>query len=53
MLAGIKLPTQMQTITGRCDSAFDPAISETVNRKKLGNRLIKPDLSRPMTVNVG
>lgn len=43
----------MTQITGNEDSAFDPAINETVKRKKLGNKLIKPDLSKDTTVNVG
>ena len=53
MQAGTQFPTLMQTITGRCDKALEPAIKATVNRKKLGNKLIKPDLSKDTTVNVG
>ena len=41
------------TFIGIIPRALDPAINETVNRKKLGKRLIKPDLSNAMTVKVG
>ena len=41
------------TFIGTIPRALDPAINETVNRKKLGKRLIKPDLSNAMTVKVG
>ena len=37
MLAGITFATQMHTITGRFERALDPAINETVNRKKFGS----------------
>ena len=37
MLAGITFATHMHTITGRFERALDPAINETVNRKKFGS----------------
>ena len=43
----------MQTRIGRCDKALEPAISETVKRKKLGRRLTKPERSIDITVKVG
>ena len=39
----------MQTRIGRCDKALEPAISETVKRKKLGKRLTKPERSMDIT----
>ena len=50
MLAGTTLATQMHTRIGKCDKALDPAIKDTVNKKKLGKRLTNPDRSIEITV---
>ena len=39
----------MHTRIGKCDKALEPAINETVNKKKFGKRLTNPDLSIDIT----
>ena len=50
MLAGTTFDTEMHTRIGKCDKALEPAINETVNKKKFGKRLTNPDLSIDITV---
>ena len=50
MLAGTIFDTEMHTRIGKCDKALEPAINETVNKKKFGKRLTNPDLSIDITV---
>ena len=49
MLAGTTFDTEMHTRIGKCDKALEPAINETVNKKKFGKRLTNPDLSIDIT----
>ena len=49
MLAGTTFETHMHTRIGKCDRALEPAIKETVYRKKFGKRLTNPDLSIDIT----
>jgi hypothetical protein len=53
MLAGTTFDTETHTRIGKCDKALEPAINETVNKKKFGKRLTNPDLSIDITANVG
>ena len=50
MLAGTTFDTEMHTRIGKCDKALEPAINETVYKKKFGKRLTNPDLSIDITV---
>ena len=50
MQAGTTFDTEMHTRIGKCDKALEPAINETVNKKKFGKRLTNPDLSIDITV---